>query len=285
MATYIGQPKISAKSRIHRLAGNVSDTKSKKGGLRNRGKVTRLRDIPLDIFFKIASSLTPPDLLHLARVSKELRQICLSRQCRHLWIAVTGTYPVYPPARHALSANLVSVDSVLRVNTQACGIGRAGGVEYGIAMRFCWVCHKINLIKDNLHAIARVAYNRWEYLWSNPSSLKNVEKGKYYVPEFKAVVKRYLDIQHEPMEVEKFVSARREYATAMMRLSHELVRWELVVNDEKAKKDNEKRCSRYRSIVRNWKDLGCTTTDFPRTRDWFHQLQKLTPRIWEINRK
>ncbi|GBE80368.1 hypothetical protein SCP_0300830 [Sparassis crispa] len=169
----------------------------------------------------------------------------------------------------------------------ACGIGRAGGVEYGIAMRFCGACHKTNVIKGAelvrsekvtedlgkmiFTLLPLVACNRWEYLCSNRSSLKNSGKGEYYEPEFKAIVKQYLDIQHKPTELEEF-------------LCHKVMKWEGAVDDKKAEKDSETRCIRYLSIVQNLKDLGYTTADFPETDQWLNVLdqpRKLTPRIWE----
>ncbi|KAL6299841.1 hypothetical protein BKA93DRAFT_571904 [Sparassis latifolia] len=194
MATYIGQPKISAKSRIHRLAGNVSDTKSKKGGLRNRGKVTRLRDIPLDIFFKSNSSRSITLGLCIKGAPPDMSLKAIPAFVNRCHRNVPGL-PACPP-RFISEPRYAAV--VYDRFCLACGIGRAGGVEYGIAMRFCGACHKTNLIKGRelvrsekvpqdlqkiiFTLLPRVAYNRWEYLWSNRSGLKNVEGASIMCP-------------------------------------------------------------------------------------------------------
>ncbi|KAL6300751.1 hypothetical protein BKA93DRAFT_739890, partial [Sparassis latifolia] len=255
-------------------------------------------------FVQIAISLAPLDLLHLARVSKELRQICLARQSRHMWIAAMRNVPGLPACPACFISEPRYTALVYDRFCLACGIGRAGGVEYGIAMRFCGACHKTKSVlvlyslcqfTNICAALSRVrslchpptafcrAYTTSEYLCSNRSSLKNSGKGEYYEPEFKAIVKQYLDIQHKPTELEEFVSGRREYATAMMQASHAFYSW---LHDENLCCSHAalpQNCHFY-SIVQNLKDLGYTTADFPETDQWLNVLdqpRKLTPRIWE----
>lgn len=85
------------------------NNKSKgKGKGRTAGKLARLTNMPLDIFFEvsipqiymqnniiftqtlflqIASRLMPIDLLHLSMVSKEFRLTFASQRSRHIWMA------------------------------------------------------------------------------------------------------------------------------------------------------------------------------------------------------
>ncbi|KAI0747631.1 hypothetical protein C8Q80DRAFT_1167818 [Daedaleopsis nitida] len=54
-------------------------------------------NLPVDVFLEIASHLHPLDLLHLARVSNELRGMLMSRHMRSVWIAARkGMNPPMP---------------------------------------------------------------------------------------------------------------------------------------------------------------------------------------------
>ncbi|KAI0713465.1 hypothetical protein C8Q76DRAFT_843566 [Earliella scabrosa] len=84
------QPKISESSRIYnprrKAQKPVENTKGKKPVGRNVGKLLQIMNMPVDVFFEIASHLHPLDLLHLSRVSNELRDTLMSKKSRGVWI-------------------------------------------------------------------------------------------------------------------------------------------------------------------------------------------------------
>ncbi|KAJ7685461.1 hypothetical protein DFH06DRAFT_1029155 [Mycena polygramma] len=52
---------------------------------RGRGQLKMLPEMPLDILFEIFSHLEPPDVLRLARTTKDLRNVLMSRSAISIW--------------------------------------------------------------------------------------------------------------------------------------------------------------------------------------------------------
>ncbi|KAM5540121.1 hypothetical protein V8D89_006261, partial [Ganoderma adspersum] len=74
--------------------GTVVKRKGK--GRQTSGSLSGFVNIPLDVFFEVAADLHPLDMLHLARASKSLRSIVLTKGCRPAWIASLATLATLP---------------------------------------------------------------------------------------------------------------------------------------------------------------------------------------------
>ncbi|KAI0061321.1 hypothetical protein BV25DRAFT_1916993, partial [Artomyces pyxidatus] len=89
--------KPAAKRRkIDKLKTNASKTmaapKARKA-TRNQGRLQNMLSMPLDILFELFSNLTPGDLLSLARTSKGLRSVLMSRKSVSVWKAARSQVP------------------------------------------------------------------------------------------------------------------------------------------------------------------------------------------------
>lgn len=91
----------------------------------NAGKLAKLIDMPLDVFFEVSSLLSfasynatfischdrpqitsklkPVDILQLSRVSKDFRSMFMSRGSRHVWVAARRNIPSLPKCPDDLS--------------------------------------------------------------------------------------------------------------------------------------------------------------------------------------
>ncbi|THH08522.1 hypothetical protein EW146_g8960 [Bondarzewia mesenterica] len=82
--------------------GRKADAKPKGPSRRLRGRLHRLPAMPLDILYDIFCFLTPHDLINLARTSKSLHILLLSRNAAFVWritrINAPGPTVPYPPS-------------------------------------------------------------------------------------------------------------------------------------------------------------------------------------------
>ncbi|KAI9065544.1 hypothetical protein FKP32DRAFT_1674668 [Trametes sanguinea] len=124
-------------------------TRKEKVALKNLGKLRQVLDLPMDVFFEVAAHLQPLDILQLSRVSKELREVLLSRHHRYVWIAalrnVTPALPRCPSYLNEPQFARVVFDHVC----MACGASRAINVDYAFGMRFCACCWRANMRKGS----------------------------------------------------------------------------------------------------------------------------------------
>ncbi|KAF9071227.1 hypothetical protein BDP27DRAFT_1322563 [Rhodocollybia butyracea] len=62
-----------------------------------RGKLGLLEDVPLEVILEIFRYLEPGDLLRLARISQELRDILMSKTSESIWYTARGNVEGLPP--------------------------------------------------------------------------------------------------------------------------------------------------------------------------------------------
>ncbi|KAF8965463.1 hypothetical protein BDZ97DRAFT_2074737 [Flammula alnicola] len=68
-----------------------------------RGILKRLMEMPLDLLFEIFGQLDPPDLLHIARTTKALRAILMSRSSIFIWTQARSNIEGFPDCPDDLS--------------------------------------------------------------------------------------------------------------------------------------------------------------------------------------
>ncbi|KIY61089.1 hypothetical protein CYLTODRAFT_247073 [Cylindrobasidium torrendii FP15055 ss-10] len=56
------------------------------------GRLEAISDMPVELLYAILCHLTPLDLLHLARTSKDLRALLLSRHSSDVWVAARESF-------------------------------------------------------------------------------------------------------------------------------------------------------------------------------------------------
>ncbi|TFK25800.1 hypothetical protein FA15DRAFT_668129 [Coprinopsis marcescibilis] len=106
-ATSAGPPKAGTSSAG---AGDTTSAQTAQGqrppAKRARGKrgvLQRLVEMPLDLLFEIFGKLDPIDVLQMARTTKELRAILMSRSAIMIWKEALGNVPGLPPCPEDLT--------------------------------------------------------------------------------------------------------------------------------------------------------------------------------------
>ncbi|KAE9391019.1 hypothetical protein BT96DRAFT_322860 [Gymnopus androsaceus JB14] len=86
-----GQVQVRKRAKKRAIPPEFKNVKGPFGVLETLGK-----NAPLDIFFEIFTYLKPADLLQLARTSKKLRSILLSKSTKSIWRAArSNVWPRY----------------------------------------------------------------------------------------------------------------------------------------------------------------------------------------------
>ncbi|KIK58609.1 hypothetical protein GYMLUDRAFT_693142 [Collybiopsis luxurians FD-317 M1] len=71
---------------------------------RNRGKLEKLHNLPLDIVLEIYSYLEPLDILRLSRTSKDMRTFLMTRNNAIIWRKARLNVPDLPPLLEDISS-------------------------------------------------------------------------------------------------------------------------------------------------------------------------------------
>ncbi|KAI0634989.1 hypothetical protein C8Q77DRAFT_1156349 [Trametes polyzona] len=308
------KPKVSDNSRIHggygratrTRKGPAEDPKRKKALERDVGKLTEVLNLPLDVFFEIASHLHLVDILQLARTSKELRAILLSPACRHLWVAARRNIaPPLPECPSYMTENRYARLVFERV-CDACGVGRSVNVDYAIPARFCGACWKANVRNGgklareaglkkaaqgdvfNLLPMAALASYHWN---TEPiTTLSQTSSRSYYEPEFASVAKEYIALRNgtDKKALEEFVEQRKANALMRFNFNLSLAEREKTFHQSKHALEESIEQERIAAIQANLRVLGYEPSEYPQGnwefRQMLHQPRKLTTRIWNTIR-
>ncbi|KAK0213187.1 hypothetical protein DFS33DRAFT_1482926 [Desarmillaria ectypa] len=96
-----------------KIGSSKNDGQDKRivGNRSSRGGLTQLADMPVDIWFEIFGWLEPIDLLQLARSTKDIRKVLISRSSASGWKAARSNIPGLPEPAPGMSepawANLI----------------------------------------------------------------------------------------------------------------------------------------------------------------------------------
>ncbi|KAF5368016.1 hypothetical protein D9758_004378 [Tetrapyrgos nigripes] len=105
----------------------------------NRGKLEKLTEIPLDILFEIFGYLTPYDVLRLARTTKGLRTLLMSKSSSSVWQAARSNVPALPSPLAGMSepeyANLT-----FDARCHSCNSLRCENIIWRFSTRLCNRC-------------------------------------------------------------------------------------------------------------------------------------------------
>ncbi|EIW52708.1 uncharacterized protein TRAVEDRAFT_53148 [Trametes versicolor FP-101664 SS1] len=267
------------------------------------GKLAGLMDMPLDIFFEVSTHLHPLGLLHLSRVSKQLRSVMLSPKSKFAWVASLANVEGLPPCPKDMSEPAYSALLFGRV-CNLCSASRSCWVDYAIRIRLCKVCYKINVlsgldifqrhINPVMHKLL-MAMTPCETghditiaaMLEQPFSHKL--QNKYYLPQLQEM--HTLAQEHKnQMDGKPVTEDDLTFLTSSSVKLHKhataLLKWESDVALRKQGDENTLTANRKASIIEKLNSIGYAEDDFPRTnvKDWtkiMHQPKGLTDRIWK----
>ncbi|KAI0739390.1 hypothetical protein C8Q80DRAFT_1198414 [Daedaleopsis nitida] len=288
---------VTLPSRKRARKENESSSKPQRNkGARLVGKLTKLIDMPLDVFYEIASHLHPLDLLHMMRTSKMLRFILRSRTSTSVWRAAFTTIdsfmqmPPVPPGMSEPRFAALLFDRFCFL----CSGDRANWVDYAIQLRLCKVCSKTNIRTGNAIlgrrsplltcGILRVVPcettddRHVAQKLLDPSS--HVPTRKYYVKDVDETVKEWRAIKSAGKSVQEL-----EERMQLRQLSgFTVLLWMHSISLEKQLDDISTSKTRSESITAKLQKLGYAQQDFPEDdATWdrlVNQPKPLTDRIW-----
>ncbi|KAJ6502231.1 hypothetical protein C8R45DRAFT_1070742 [Mycena sanguinolenta] len=124
-----------------RAKGRVASTSAVKPATQKfrRGQLKMLPEMPLDVLFEIFSCLEPSDLLHLARTTKDLRNVLMSRSARSIWKSAFLNDPDLPGLPEDLNepqyANLA-----FSPHCHSCFVAGEHNLLWAFQLRLCQRC-------------------------------------------------------------------------------------------------------------------------------------------------
>ncbi|KAL0952056.1 hypothetical protein HGRIS_008694 [Hohenbuehelia grisea] len=121
-----------------------SDSSGHLGGTRRRAKLSCLPELPWDALLEIFGHLAPLDVLHLARTSKALRRVLMSKSSTSVWLCSFAAVPDVPPCPPDMT--LPSYANLLfDTHCHVCLQRNIRNVDYFLRVRLCKKCTKTNL--------------------------------------------------------------------------------------------------------------------------------------------
>ncbi|KZT35908.1 hypothetical protein SISSUDRAFT_121621 [Sistotremastrum suecicum HHB10207 ss-3] len=254
--------------------------------------IHQLLDIPQDIFFLIASSLEPLDILHLARVCSSLRNTLLSRGARSFWRAARANVDGLPECPIDIPEP-VYTRLIFEKDCFLCGRSRAMTVEYSMGKRYCRPCHnnQFKMGRDLLagpspvdeRILTMIPYS-YHYAQYKPVPLiaKYFDQGLFQelVAEMRAAEEDGDSGMFEQFAVQKAADVVRkkkfEEAVYNWITNVRIIRRRKTLNCLEARRSN---------IQERLLSLGWDRTDFPiHTQTWrrfLNQPRPLTERAWD----
>ncbi|KAI0747657.1 hypothetical protein C8Q80DRAFT_689085 [Daedaleopsis nitida] len=295
-----------------RVQAKDVNTKGKKPTGRNVGKLTELLNVPMDVFFEITSHLYPVDILQLARTSRHLRTMLLSRASRHMWIAARKNISPPPPDPPEYVSEPEYAYLLFERFCMLCGAGRAVNVHYAGRARLCRGCwaanvkkgnriakdmgysiHKdketIKLIANMLPVANRDNLDRWGV---HLEAVNQSPTATFYEPDFVEVVEQFRQITPalgDENTLEKFIEERKKFTLERLNFRRVTITWYGKWLSKKEAVSAEAGSERGTAIEEKLRELGYEPKDYPEAYDheWFQMLnqpRKLTPRIWNAIR-
>ncbi|KAI0684349.1 hypothetical protein C8Q76DRAFT_762346 [Earliella scabrosa] len=262
--------------------------------LRGRaGRLAGLMEVSKDIFYEIVSWLKPLDLLHLARASKFLRSLLMSKDSITLWKAARKNIPGLPDCPDILAEPRYAA-VVFDQYCFACGIARSSCTDYALALRLCAPCCKTN-IREGKHVEGSIVplsikTKMWSMVVSSSSFYTSAEPEhnnvyhKYYVAELYAVYEEMIRLKSDQAGLQHFVADRQNFTRHMQMHGHAVGKWYHDGLTKRFLDGRQSQMGRRKAIKEKLRELGYSKTDYPKTAAWnkiLNQRAELTDRIWK----
>ncbi|KAI0768936.1 hypothetical protein BC629DRAFT_1535598 [Irpex lacteus] len=106
-----------------------------------RAALQQIMSMPMDVFYEICLHLQPKDLLSLARSSKELRSLFMSRKTLFLWKAARLNMPGMPSCPEDMSEPAYA-SLMFDTHCSNCGHKNSGRIYWRCRVRLCKSCYE-----------------------------------------------------------------------------------------------------------------------------------------------
>ncbi|GAA5825524.1 hypothetical protein JCM5353_002327 [Sporobolomyces roseus] len=245
-----------------------------------KGKLSKMNDLPLDIWLTIAENLDPLSLLYMSRANKALHSVFTSRRARSLWTTVIAEAHL-PELEYSNNfSDMAMVSLIYEKNCHLCGKARAQLVDYRLKMRWCAKCRNNNLFRDYLLAftVKPDLVSTMTKLCIVPTlegkSNRYLTKTFHLESEAKEVNTKLLELEaqvkfvkgeenksYAQWELDDYVEERKAYVATALELGQKLTRWHNASAHERSSAAAEVRTARRAAIEKRLSDLGYSTRD------------------------
>ncbi|KAG8908297.1 hypothetical protein FRB99_007831 [Tulasnella sp. 403] len=268
--------------------GKATTTRGKK---RKSGRLEGLMRMPVDVFAEVCGYLKPIDLLHLARSSKRLREILMSKESKPLWCRSRSLLNALPDCPEDLSEPAYA-SLMFENGCQMCGNSGTRKTLYTLRVRYCKSCCLAALCgpEDAILQWPQIAPNILDLL---PSvQVDSPIPGRRYRWDSSLYLKRMvqdfiggIESKETEEDVEKFIEEVLAVGSMMTATGGAMQLWKDAEANARHQDSVEATSSRQRSIEAKLIDLGWTTKDFPRYNEEWRSLtrqpRELTDKIWK----
>ncbi|KAH8108769.1 hypothetical protein DFH11DRAFT_1631209 [Phellopilus nigrolimitatus] len=286
---------VSAQSEVDKRAKGKRTVKAPMDKRRRRSKVGRLEmlmRVPIDIFCEIATHLSPHDLLTMARASKSLRGLLMSKNSKPIWRAARESVEL-PECPTDLSEPKYA-DLIYCKGCYMCDTPRAQTLHFPLRLRLCKHCsekyivprHRIrgyDIVGSEESVFNMVPYDQLYHFFSLDIKYHNVD-------EVKAVWEKYQSYELGSEERNRYVQRRKELVQEMSATSTKVLTWMSAQRREKEISQQANAKAREQSIREKLKELSYTDMDLDITLDsaalrskWRKLVKEpkpITNRIW-----
>ncbi|KAF8519621.1 hypothetical protein BU17DRAFT_89774 [Hysterangium stoloniferum] len=187
--------KSSIKFAQSRNTSTTKKTRAQKN--RKEGRLSKLLEMPMDIFCEISSHLEPVDLLHLARSTKSFHNMLMSRNSRSIWrISRSASFPDLPDCPPDLTEAQYT-QLIFERDCHNCLVSRTLKVDNFIRVRLCRNCWP-RLIISGTEALKRFPDLSLELLYCIPyrhegswRKISSPNTRKFYVKTIEILMRNF----------------------------------------------------------------------------------------------
>ncbi|RPD66422.1 hypothetical protein L226DRAFT_479062 [Lentinus tigrinus ALCF2SS1-7] len=257
------------------------------GARRKRKSLSMLPDMPLDILYEVFTHLRPYDLLHLARTTKTLRKLLMTRSSSTIWRRARENVPQLPECPKDMSepayANLL-----FDPHCHFCLTPRTMKPMWACRVRCCKSCFKDQFV--NLGVVFRSMTPRYDAI--RPAAMlpaEVVNDQLYFLKRDLDKLLEYLATLNDNQEALKAVEAERMQAIEEQEEFAELLEaWHTSDKRRRRLEKEELVARRQDQILERLRLCGFDELDYmtPELRRSFEehplvkQPKELTDRIW-----
>ncbi|KAF8507572.1 hypothetical protein BU17DRAFT_100411 [Hysterangium stoloniferum] len=265
---------------------------------RNVGKLSKLLEMPVDIFCEISNHLEPIDLLHLARSTKGLNAILMSRESKPIWRSARQSYPTLPDCPPDLSEPEYA-RLIFEKDCHVCLAPRVMKVEWAMRTRICHRCRPDEIVKgsqllDEIPGLTNQLLEcipcRFSHARLGGNRRRKLEffcrsRVERMVAKFSALVPADMPPVLAKVARDEFYEYHKGLLPDIHKNANELGYWIRLEASSKHDIDTTVSITRKKAIYTRLIELGHEEVDFPYEWDaaWsslVFQPRALTPRIW-----
>ncbi|KLO06466.1 hypothetical protein SCHPADRAFT_946061 [Schizopora paradoxa] len=278
-----------------------SKKKRKVTGVKKRttikGKLSKLLEMPMEIFTEIACYMSPEDLLNLSRASRGLREILMSKSSERVWEAarkVQGNIPARPPDLNEPQY----ADLLFGKGCSFCSESRTKKVYVSLRVRACSKCFEKHIADfDAVYQQNRNAFPG--YLTSSVifSMLLSARLECYPARPPPVIIKSHFhelagkisELSTNERDLKAYIGKRQKNIEAISDSRYQIHRWLQDASNMKEQLMKRLRRDRQASIHEKLRALGYENEDFdtqfdPKGWKWnqlIGQTRAVSDRVWE----